>query len=266
MIILSSPCFPHFSSRSRRAIATGEVAVIRYFASLRTAVSVETESEHASPGRITEATNKRPIKTFSGRKLRLAKKMSHCKWILGILASSFLSVFSSAATEKAIRQGSVELLLGTYDMNEPRFDAVYPSGGIMPGLALSVAIVSDFNLYLEAKYYSRQGELTFSKEKTNFYMIPVSLGLRYIFPLGMFNPYLGGGVDYYFFNEDNPIGTLLTSTPGYHLSGGIYFRFSQSVPLMLGLKAKYTWARTTNNDIQVQLGGLEYGVGLTLVF
>jgi hypothetical protein len=35
---------------------------------------------------------------------------------------------------------------------------------------------------------------------------------------------------------------------------------------MLSLKAKYTWAQTTNDDIQVQLGGLEYGAGLAFVF
>ncbi len=196
----------------------------------------------------------------------MAIKKGHCAWILGILAISFLSIFSAAATEKPIRQGSVELLLGTYDMNEPRFDAVYPPGGIMPGLAISMTIVSDFNLYFEAKYYSRQGELTFSKEKTELYMIPVSLGVRYIFALGMFNPYLGVGADYYFVNEDNPIGTYLSSSPGYHLCGGICFRFSQGVPLMLSLKAKYTWAQTTNDDIRVQLGGLEYGAGLAFVF
>ncbi len=193
-------------------------------------------------------------------------KTEQSKWFSAALVISLWSALSSPAAERAIRQGSAELLLGTYHMNEPRFDAVYPSGGVMPGLALSVAIVSDLNLYLEAKYYFRQGELTYSKEKTDFYMIPVSLGVRYIFPLGMFNPYLGGGADYYFIDEENSIGTLLTSTPGYHLCGGVYVRFSQSVPLMLSLKAKYTWAQTANNDIQVQLGGLEYGAGLAFVF
>ncbi len=208
----------------------------------------------------------RTKKTLSGSRLELAIKTGHSKRVSAVLAILFLSALSSAAAEKTIPQGSAELLLGTYLMNEPRFDAVYPSGGVMPGLALSVAIVSDLNLYFEAKYYFRQGELTYSKEKTEFYMIPVSLGLRYIFPLGMINPYLGGGADYYFIDEENSIGTLLTSTPGYHLCGGVYFRFSQSVPLMLSLKAKYTWAQTANNDIQVQLGGLEYGAGLAFVF
>jgi len=151
-------------------------------------------------------------------------------------------------------------------MNEPRFEAVYPTGGLMSGLAISAAIVSDVNFYLEVKYYARQGELSFSKEKTDFYMVPISLGVRYIFPLGLFNPYFGAGADFYFYYEDNPIGTTMNYANGYHASGGTYLRFSKTVPLMLNLKVKYTWVRAEQEGIQVQLGGLEYGAGLVFTF
>jgi hypothetical protein len=197
----------------------------------------------------------------------LIRKIAKRKGLLFLAAILVLNVLMSfSATERTIRQGSVEVIVGSYSMNEPRFDAVYKKGGLIAGVGLSAAIASNFNFYLEVKYYNRTGSLTFSKEKTDFYLLPISLGLRYIFPLGLLNPYFGGGADFYFYSEDNPIGTVLNYTNGYHLMGGTYLRFSKSVPLMLNLKLKYTTARAQEKDIKLQLGGFEYAAGLVFAF
>jgi hypothetical protein len=165
-----------------------------------------------------------------------------------------------------MEQGSLEVILGGYDMNEPRFDAVYPKGGLLAGLGASARIISNLNLYLEAKYWEREGELTFSREPTTFRLFPISLGVRYIFPLGVFNPYAGAGGDIYFYYEDNAIGTTINSASGYHATAGTYLRLSRNVPLMLNLKAKYTWVDTAEGDFEIKLGGFEYAVGLALAF
>ena len=168
--------------------------------------------------------------------------------------------------ERTIRQGSIEFTLGGYSMNEPRFDAVYQSGGLMSGLSLSSAVVSHVNFYLDIKYYSRQGELTFSKEKTTLYLVPVTVGLRYIYPFGLFNPYLGAGLDIYFFHEENPIGTVSNRTNGLHIAAGTFIRFSRSVPVLVNIRLKYTSAKAQQNGMSIQLGGFEYGGGLTFSF
>jgi len=196
----------------------------------------------------------------------LTRKMDKRKGLVLLAAIFVLNALTFAATERPIRQGTVELIFGGYSMNEPRFDAVYSKGGLMMGFGLSAAIMSNLNFYLDAQYYSRTGELSFSKEKTDFYLFPISLGVRYIYPLGLANPYVGAGGDFYFYYEDNPIGTVLNYTGGYHLTGGAYFRFSQSIPLLLNLKLKYTWAQATENDIKIQLGGFEYALALVFAF
>ncbi len=188
------------------------------------------------------------------------------KAALFLIVSFGLHPFVFSSTERTIRQGSVEFTLGGYSMNEPRFDAVYESGGLMSGISLSAAIISDVNFYLDVKYYYRVGKLTFSQEKTTLYIVPVTLGLRYIYPLGLFSPYLGAGADFYFFYEENPIGTVLNHTNGFHIMGGTYVRFSKSVPVLLNLRLKYTTAKADQNDIQIQLGGFEYGAGLAFAF
>lgn len=165
-----------------------------------------------------------------------------------------------------MEEGSIEVILGGYAMNEPRFDAVYPKGGLLAGLGASARIISNLNLYLEAKYWEREGELTFSGESTTFRLFPISLGIRYILPLGVFNPYAGAGGDMYFYYEDNAIGTTINSASGYHATAGTYLRLSRNVPLMVNLKAKYTWVHAAEGDFEIKLGGLEYAVGLALAF
>ena len=186
--------------------------------------------------------------------------------IIALAAFLALTVFPVGAQERPIEQGSLDVFLGGYVMNEPRFDAVYPKGGLLAGLGASARIISNLNLYLEAKYWEREGELTFSRESTTFRLFPISLGVRYILPLGVFNPYAGAGGDIYFYYEDNAIGTTINSASGYHATAGTYLRLSRNVPLMLNLKAKYTWVDTAEGDFEIKLGGFEYAVGLALAF
>jgi hypothetical protein len=181
----------------------------------------------------------KPAEKRSRRRNQLAKKKLQRNWIFLLFSFLIFNGLAYPAAERPIRQGSVEVLLGSYDMNEPRFEAVYPSGGLMGGLA---------------------------KEKTDFYMVPISLGARYIFPLGFFNPYVGAGPDFYFYHEDSPIGTTLNYANGFHVTGGTYIRPNKGLPLMISLKVKYTWAKAEREGIRVQLGGLEYGAGLVFTF
>jgi hypothetical protein len=197
-------------------------------------------------------------------RLTMEKNVKPC--LVALAAVLALGAFPLGAQDRPMEQGSIEIILGRYDMHEPRFDAVYPKGGLLAGLAASATIVSNLNLYLEAKYWQREGELTFSKEKTTLRLFPISLGARYIVPLGIVNPYAGAGGDIYFYYEDNAIGTTVNHAPGYHVLAGTYLRFSRGFPLMLNLRAKYTWAKAAGSDFKVQLGGLEYSAGLALAF
>jgi hypothetical protein len=188
------------------------------------------------------------------------------KAILFAAAILALRPFAHPSPDRAIRQGSIEFTIGSYNMNEPRFEAAYPSGGPIGGLTLSSALAANFNVYLDVKYYSRRGKLTFSQEKTSFYMVPIDLGLRYILTLGPLLPYFGGGFDFYLYYEDNAIGTVLNSTTGAHVMGGAYLRFGQTVPVMINARVQYTWAKAEQDANQVQLGGLEYCLGLAFTY
>ncbi|MFQ6082114.1 MAG: hypothetical protein ACE5WD_02000 [Candidatus Aminicenantia bacterium] len=163
-------------------------------------------------------------------------------------------------------QGTIEFTVGSYNMNEPRFKAVYQDGGLIQGIGLSAFFIYDFDFYLEIKRLYKLGQLTYTKEETKFLLIPISLGFRYIKPIGQFRPYLGGGMDFYFYYEANPIGTVFNYTKGYHFQGGTYFQIVKDLPFWLNLKLKYTKAKTEENNHKIELGGFEYGVSLVIAF
>jgi hypothetical protein len=170
------------------------------------------------------------------------------------------------------RQGTVEFLYVNYNIGQSPapigtlFTEIYGKAGSVIGLALSSTLVWNFDLYLEIKQINRTGKLTYSGEKTTVLLIPISLGVRYVQPLGIVQPYLGGGLDFYLFYEDNPIGSVFNYVRGSHVLGGTYVQFSKSVPVMLDFRVKYTSATATVNERQVQLGGLEYGAGFVIAF
>lgn len=182
--------------------------------------------------------------------------------LLALLSSIYVGAIPAQAT---IKQGTIEFVMGNYNLDEPRFTAIYEKGGPIAGLILSSTLVSDFNFYLEIKYFAKTGKLTYSKEKTRMALLPVSLGLRYILPIGFFHPYAGGGGDFYIYYENNPIGTVLNYTNGYHALGGFYLQFGK-LPLMMNVKVKYTRAMAEESGKKIQLGGLEYGAGFVIAF
>jgi hypothetical protein len=177
-----------------------------------------------------------------------------------------IPVLFSADVRAAQRQGTFEIYLGNYNINEPRFKEVYQTGGAIRGIVLSSSLFYNFDFYTEIKAFYKTGQLTYTKEETKFLLVPVSLGIRFVFPSQIVLPYIGVGGDVYFYYETNPIGKVLNMAKGYHVLGGAYIQLGKNFPLLLNAKMKYTIAKAKENEMNIELGGLEYGIGLALSF
>jgi hypothetical protein len=181
--------------------------------------------------------------------------------LAGLLAASRLP---SRAADR--HQGTLEVFLGHYEIKDPRFKDVYVTGGPIRGLVLSSALAYGLEFYTEMKEFYKVGALTYTKEETKFLLLPLSLGLRYAPPWPYLIPYAGVGVDVYFSYETNPIAKTLNVAKGTHVLAGLYLQLGKTFPLRLNAKVKYTWVTATENDIALELGGLEYGGGIAIVF
>jgi hypothetical protein len=191
------------------------------------------------------------------RKLILAGAL-----VLGFMAPSF----GQTAEPPVKNQGTFEFYLGSYRISDERFKEVYKEGGSIQGIALSSALIAGFDFYAEIKAFYKIGTLTYTQEQTKLLLIPLSLGVRYVLPGDWLLPYAGGGADFCFYYENNPIATTMNIAKGYHLLGGLYIQFGKNSPLRLNGRVKYTRIKTTEDGVAVELGGLEYGAGIVIVF
>ncbi len=199
-------------------------------------------------------------------KEKVLKRLKVTRTKAKVLILGVVMLFLPPKIWPSIPQGTVELLTGRYKVAEPRFQAVYPPSGPIHGLALSANLIPPVNFYLEIKYFRRQGTLTYTKEKTEFHLLPISLGLRAIIPIGILHPFAGAGADFYTYYESNAIGTVFNFTNGLHLLAGLYVQAGK-LPLFFGARVKYTRAQAEEQKgRQVQLGGLETSFGLAFSF
>lgn len=185
-----------------------------------------------------------------------------------IVVPALVAVLLAAALPAAasLRQGTIEFLMGRNRVDEPRFAPVYKNNGPVYGLSFSGTLIYNLSLYLDVKYMSRTGQTTYTKEKSTLSFLPISGGLRYVLPLNYVHPYLGVGTDVYFYYEENPIDTVINAARGTHILAGAYVHPLESVPLALNLRIKWTKAKTTEQDRSINLGGLEYGLTVAVLF
>lgn len=177
------------------------------------------------------------------------------------------AVLALCGTARAAeRQGSFEILLGQYRINDPLFETIYQKSGPIRGLAITAALFFHIDFYLEAKVFTRKGRLSFSEEATDFFLIPFSVGFRYRAPLGLIEPFIGAGLDYDVFYEKNPIGTVVDYARGTHFLAGVSLRPGLNAPIAVTGRLKYTMVKAVHGGRTIDLGGFEAGAGLSLLF
>ncbi|MGB8953143.1 MAG: AMIN domain-containing protein [Candidatus Aminicenantales bacterium] len=168
----------------------------------------------------------------------------------------------------------IGISVGSYKISDERFQEVYPGSSAIYGFHLSRVLFScqdiDFDLSLEAKIFSKTGASTVTLEESKFSITPISIGARCLWNSKYLILFVSIGKDFYSYKETS----LLYPSPGYiegnasgnYFQGGAYFRIPGLDALRVKLYYKSTKVLTTENEIEVNLGGNEYGVCLSYGF
>jgi len=186
--------------------------------------------------------------------------------IAAVLLALVFGLGTARAENDGERQGTIEFSYGRYNMTDPMFETVYQSGAAIGGLGLTARLISHVDFYLDAKVMSKEGQLSYSKEKTTLVLVPISVGIRGSYPVAFIEPFAGAGFDTYLFYENNAIGTTVSHATGWHVGGGFYIRFGKNIPILPFVRIKYAMVKSTIQSTTVDLGGLEYGAGLAIAF
>lgn len=168
---------------------------------------------------------------------------------------------------------SIGILSGFYFMQDEAFKDVYGSSSFFFGGEYSFIIpVKEFKRALDAsisfKYLRKTGLTTYTEEELRFRMTHFSFSVRYLIDLKKFTPFIGPGIDYIVYKETYPetfpIESVGSSDVGFHIQGGTYFELTPA--LFARAYFKFNISKTLSEDIEVNLGGIEWGLGIAFRF
>lgn len=167
-----------------------------------------------------------------------------------------------------LEQTIVELAYGRHELSDPRYKKVYQAGREIYSLEAYQGLYSDiyhnFGFTVGIRRFVKKGQATLTLESTQLLLVPGGLGFRYVLNLNHFVPWIEVGADYVYYRETSDLRSTSGSTLGYHLQAGFYLEIPGLELLKLKIYARHSRASAEENGISVNLGGLEYGIGLAL--
>ena len=157
----------------------------------------------------------------------------------------------------------VELKAHYLHPSEKAFRDIY-GGGMMYGGEVSIGVWRGLEVWFGGSYFSKKGELTFTKEETKLEVYPLGGGFKYRLSAGIFDLYAGAGLNYYQYKESNPLGDVSKCGLGYIGKIGSYVKVTGG--LLVDLYVNYSYCKIKPADFKINIGGIEAGVGMGYSF
>lgn len=177
---------------------------------------------------------------------------------------------SEEIISEKMKNTHIEIFASVYNIQDDRFKKIYKRQGYTYGFGLSRKIFNldkhYFFLTLDSRFYSKEGKSTYSDDDTKLILKPVSLGGTYMLVTKRIIPFAEIGIDNYSYKEESNIHSTSGTTWGFHLKGGILISLKVLIPIKARLYLRYSQAETIEDNIEVNLGGIEYGVGIIYEF
>jgi outer membrane protein W len=173
-------------------------------------------------------------------------------------------------SNKTQKNTMVGLTVSGLRMTSDEFREVFGKGGAVTGMEASHIFLLNKNnllgLSFEIKSFSKTGRSTITSRSSFFSMIPLTLTGKYMINISNFCPYLGAGADLVFYKENSQIGNAAGGKVGFHIESGIYYY--PSIFKFIKIKAALRISRIVadENNIKVNLGGVEFGMGILYCF
>ena len=146
---------------------------------------------------------------------------------------------------------------------DPAFRDIY-GGGPAFGIEVSARVTDRIDIWADGSRLGREGLLTFSREKTTMSVLPLTAGVRYRVRDARVVPYGAAGVGLFLFKESNPLGDAGQSGLGFTARTGALVWMHQR--LTLDLRFGYSYCSMKPAALDINVGGLELGVGLAFGF
>lgn len=167
---------------------------------------------------------------------------------------------------------SISLNSGFYFVQDTDFQDVYGKSAILVGSELSFQFPLNEKESLGASLginnITDTGHTTYTKEKVNLRLLPISLSAFYLREYGRFFPFVIIGIDYFNYKENYPetfaISSISGSSVGFNIGLGTFVKIIDSLSIKAYFKLRSS--STSENEVDINLGGNEFGFGLIYHF
>ena len=176
------------------------------------------------------------------------------RWLIIIFL--FSGIFSSSLQASYLYIG---LSGGLFYPSEEVFREIYSSGAQFGG-ELVYTFWYNYGLFLRGSYFQRDGQLSFTKDKTTVKILPLIIGFRYHVTGRRVSGFLDLGLGLFHFDEKNPLGQATVNKLGYAISSGLNIFIYQG--FYLGGRLDYTYCQVKPFELAAQIGGLNLGLNI----
>lgn len=193
------------------------------------------------------------------------------KIFIGFMIISILLLFSYSGSfceenkpeTPKIKNNYVKIGANYFSPSEKSFKDIYGEG-VTFGAEINIKLWKFISLWLAGNYYSKKGNLPFTKESTEMTLFPIGGGIKLILQKNVINPYIGIGPVLYIYKENNPIGVADGTGIGIIGEIGCYFRIIGG--LLIDTSVNYSYCEVKPQKIKADLGGIQAGIGLGYAF
>lgn len=174
------------------------------------------------------------------------------------LMISFLMILFILGTLNG-QETAVVLETSYFMPSDQAFKDIYGSG-IQVGGEFHIDVMRRTSIWIGASYFSKEGELTYTKEEATLKIIPVYLGVCYRFTEEKIIPYLGIGMGIHFYREIASLYTIEYARFGLLAQTGVLMKLARK--FYLELEVNYSYCRINPDDTGINIGGIGAGIGL----
>jgi hypothetical protein len=156
-------------------------------------------------------------------------------------------------------------LKGSLFSSEDSFFRDFYGSGAKFGLEAGKDVTESISIWVGLDHLKSSGEMTETKEKTEVWITPLTLGVRYEVPAGeKLRFHLAAGVQEVFFKEKAPAGLVKENALGIVFKGGGMVKLTDN--LNAGLFLAWSTCKMTHEDVEFKVGGMDLGIGVDFRF
>ncbi len=171
---------------------------------------------------------------------------------------------------KPIENTAATLAFGGYEVSDQVYNQIYSGNTLIFGFELSRIFARNgnhnFGVVVGVNYYKDKGSSTLTQEESTFTLIPYYFCVEYLLNQKQVVPFVRVGLNIMNYKEKSEVHEISGSSVGPQIALGMYIKIPDLEQLRLKFYFKWMGATAEEEDVSLNIGGIEAGIGISFGF